>query len=72
MLESLQVNGLLWIKVVNHTIIWFKNLFKKFGYEFFPINPDASHHNGTVEQSHCTVSQAVKALLFGVGLDFKF
>ena len=31
-----------------------------------------SHQNGPVERAHRTVSQSVKALLFGAGLDVKF
>ena len=44
-----------------------KNIFKKFGYEIYPTSPDASHQNGAVEWAHHTVSQGVKALLFGSG-----
>ena len=49
-----------------------KNLFKKFGYEIYPTSPDVSHQNGPVEQAHCTISQGVKALIFGAGLYIEF
>ena len=57
-------------KIYNNLII--KNLFKKFGCEIYPTSLDSSHQNGPVERSPCTVSQGVKYLRFGAGLDVKF
>ena len=48
-----------------------KNLFKKFGYEIYPTSPDVSYQNGPVERAHHTISQGIKALLFGADLDVK-
>ena len=49
-----------------------QNLFTTFSYEIYPTSPDSSNQNGPVERAHCTVSQGIKALLFGAGLDIKF
>ena len=49
-----------------------RNLFTSFGYEIYPTSPDSSNQNGPVERSHRTISQGIKALLFGAGLDVKF
>ena len=50
--------------------IW--NLFSSFGYEIYTTSPDSSNQNGPVEWAHHTVSQGIKASLFGAGLDVKF
>ena len=49
-----------------------QNLFFTFGYEIYPTSPDSSNQNGPVEWAYQTVSQGIKALLFGAGLDVKF
>ena len=49
-----------------------QNLFATFGYEIYLTSPDSSNQNGPVERAHRTVSQGIKALLFGAGLDVKF
>jgi hypothetical protein len=49
-----------------------RNLFKKFKYEIYPTGADSSSQNGPVERSHRTVSNGVKAILIGAGLDIKF
>jgi hypothetical protein len=49
-----------------------RNVFKKYDYTIYPTGADNSSQNGPVEQSHCTVSQGVKAILIGAGLDIKF
>ena len=57
-------------KLYSNPKIW--NLFATFGYEIYPTSPDSSNQNGPVERAHCTVSQGIKALLFGAGLNVKF
>jgi hypothetical protein len=47
------------------------NVFKKYKYTIYPTGADNSSQNGPVEQAHCTVSQGVKAILIGAGLDIK-
>ena len=47
-------------------------LFQKYGYEILQASPDASYQNGSVERMQYTISQGVKSLLIGVGLDVKF
>jgi hypothetical protein len=49
-----------------------RNVFKKFNYTIYPTGADNSSQNGPVERSHHTVSQGVKAILIGAGLDIKF
>jgi hypothetical protein len=49
-----------------------RNVFKKHKYTIYPTGADNSSQNGPVERSHCTVSQGVKAILIGAGLDIKF
>ena len=56
-------------------IIWQrenKNLFQSFGYEIYPTSPDGSYGNGPVERAHRTISQGIKTLLVGAGLDVRF
>jgi hypothetical protein len=48
------------------------NVFKKYNYTIYPTGADNSSQNGPVERSHRTVSQGVKAILIGAGLDIKF
>ena len=48
------------------------SLFKEFGYKIYPTGGDSSHQNGPVERAHRTISQSVKAVLIGAGLDIKF
>ena len=57
-------------KLFSNPKIW--NLFSRFGYEIYPTSPDSSNQNGPIERAHHTVSQGIKALLFGAGLDVKF
>jgi hypothetical protein len=47
------------------------NVFKKYNYTIYPTSADNSSQNGPVERSHRTVSQGVKAILIGAGLDIK-
>lgn len=47
------------------------NLFSKFGYEILPASSDSSNQNDPIEQAHYTVSQGIKVLLIGAGLDVK-
>jgi hypothetical protein len=49
-----------------------RNVFKKYKYTIYPTGADNSSQNVPVERSHCTVSQGVKAILIGAGLDIKF
>jgi hypothetical protein len=49
-----------------------RNVFKKYNYTIYPTGADNSSQNGPVERSHRTVSQGVKAILIGAGLDIKF
>ena len=49
-----------------------RNLFSSYGYEIYPTSPDSSYQAGPVERSHRTISQGIKALLFGAGLDVRF
>jgi hypothetical protein len=49
-----------------------RNVFKKYNYTVYPTGADNSTQNGPVKRSHRTVSQGVKAILIGAGLDIKF
>ena len=49
-----------------------KNLFRRFGYKIYPISPDGLFQNGPVERAHIKISQGIKALLIGAGLDIRF
>ena len=49
-----------------------QNLFSRFGYEIYPTSPDSSNQNGPIEYTRRTVSQGIKALLFGACLAVKF
>ena len=46
-----------------------KNIFKKCCYNSYPTSSDSSN---PVERAHQTISQGVKALLIGAGLEVKF
>jgi hypothetical protein len=48
------------------------NIFKKYKYTIYPTGADNSSQNGPVKRSHRTISQGVKAILVGAGLDIKF
>lgn len=47
-------------------------LFRKIGYKILPTSPDALFQNGPGKRSYLTISQGIKALLIGSGLDVKF
>ena len=49
-----------------------KNLFRKFGQEILTTSSDASVKNDLVERDYYTISQGVRALLIGSGLNIKF
>jgi hypothetical protein len=49
-----------------------RNVFKKYNYTIYPTGADNSSQHGPVKRSHRTVSQGVKAILIGAGLDTKF
>ena len=48
------------------------SLFREFGYSVLPTGGYASWQNGPVERAHRTISDSIKALLIGAGLDSRF
>jgi len=49
-----------------------RKIFDEYDYEIRPTGADASNQNGPVERAHQTVSNAIRAMLHGAGLDIKF
>ena len=49
-----------------------RTLFKKYGYDVYPTGADTSSQNGPVERAHRTISNGIKSLLIGAGLETKF
>ena len=48
------------------------NLFKKYGYSVYTTGGYSSNSNGPVERAHRTVSDGIKAVLLGAGLQPRF
>jgi hypothetical protein len=51
---------------------YFESFLSEYLPNVYPTGADNSSQNGPVERSHRTVSQGVKAILIGAGLDIKF
>ena len=50
-----------------------RELFEEFGYDDIrPTGADASNQNGPVERAHCTVANAIRAMLIGANLGVQF
>jgi hypothetical protein len=49
-----------------------RDILPGFGYEVRPAGADASNQNGPVERARLTVANAMRAMLLGANLDFKF
>ena len=49
-----------------------RDLFEEFNYEIRPTGTAAHHQNGLVERANQTVDKAIRAMLFGAGLEVKF
>jgi GAG-pre-integrase domain len=57
-------------ELYGNTIV--RERFKEFHYEIRPTGSDSSNQNGPVERAHCTVSNALRAMLHGANLEIKF
>ena len=47
-------------------------LFEDAGYHINPTGSDGSFQNGPAERGHRSISDGIRALLFGANLDIKF